>query len=146
MKIQKADLWDLHSQGEWIGITTNGFVKKNGCAVMGRGCALQASRRYPLLPADLGAHLSTFGNVPTLYYRTRLITFPVKHNWWEHADLDLIEESALRLSTLLEASGLTRVFLPKPGCGNGKLTWEQVEPIFDHINDPRIKIVDNTDL
>jgi len=31
-----------------------------------------------------------------------LITFPVKHNWWEAADLDLIDRSARELLRIIE--------------------------------------------
>lgn len=50
MKEVYGDIWEYHKQGYWIVITTNGFVKKNGCAVMGRGVAKQAVTKYPSLP------------------------------------------------------------------------------------------------
>jgi len=46
-----------------IVITTNGYVKANGEAVMGRGCALTAQQMFPDLPELLGSKLTNHGNV-----------------------------------------------------------------------------------
>jgi len=45
MEIIKGDIWNLHKVG-WIIIPTNGFVKKNGENVMGRGLAKQVKDKY----------------------------------------------------------------------------------------------------
>jgi len=61
-------------KAEAICITTNGYVKKNGGVVMGRGCALEATKRWPGVE-DLVAHsLSGGKNVPTL------LTLPQEEN------------------------------------------------------------------
>ena len=52
-----------------ICITTNGFVKKDGCAVMGRGCAQEAKNRYPNINKLLGIHINTKGNIPGILYK-----------------------------------------------------------------------------
>jgi hypothetical protein len=57
-----GNLWDYHDDGWWIAITTNGFIRRDGTAVMGRGCAAQAAKRYPALPRRLGTRLQTDGN------------------------------------------------------------------------------------
>lgn len=66
-------------------ITTNGFVKNNGNAVMGRGCAKMAAARWPELPAKLGEHIRTIGNtvgvLKVVEHEGRgvsIINFPVK--------------------------------------------------------------------
>jgi hypothetical protein len=43
----KGDVWPLAAEvkPDTVAITTNGFVKRNGQAVMGKGCALEAARR-----------------------------------------------------------------------------------------------------
>lgn len=97
---------------------------------MGRGCALEAAKRYPDLPKILGEKIKQNGNiVQPLKWDSRWIiyAFPVKHNWWEIADLELIEQSCKQLSELTRRR---TYLLPRPGCGNGKLDWEtQVKPI-----------------
>lgn len=115
----------------YIVIPTNGYVKSDGCAVMGRGLARQAAFRYPELPKALGKSLQKYGNRVYIFEGLKIITFPVKHNWWEKADLKLIETSAIQLREAIYCSPHHRVLIPRVGCGNGKLDWEDVKPILE---------------
>lgn len=45
-----GNMWTYHNQGQWIIVTTNNAIKKNGAAVMGRGIAGELSIRYPDFP------------------------------------------------------------------------------------------------
>lgn len=60
--IQTQDIF-LLPQGpdEAIGVTTNGCIKKDGTAVMGRGMALYADQRFGL-SETLGRYLAEYGN------------------------------------------------------------------------------------
>ena len=85
MKEVIGDIWDYHDQGHWIVITTNGIVKSNGEAVMGKGIALQAKQRYPDLPKELGQSITFCGNTVRVLGRPpfsgyRLVSFPTKHH------------------------------------------------------------------
>lgn len=143
MKEIKGNIWDFHDKGNWIVITTNGTVKANGEAVMGRGVALQAKQRFPKLPQYLGMCLSTYGNnVTHLDDPYHMISFPVKHNWWEKADLALIEESAKILAKVTREDG--KVYMVRPGCGNGGLNWKDVKPILEKYLDNRFIIVERS--
>lgn len=124
-----GNLWDHNNVDTVICITTNGFVKKNGEAVMGRGCAREACVKYPGLSKRLGAHLLLRGNVP-VWLTTGLVTFPVKHNWYEDADLALIALSAEWLKREALNLGQKWFVLPRPGCGNGRLQWDDVRPLL----------------
>ena len=64
-----------------------------------------------------------------------LLTFPVKHNWWQPADLDLIAKSAEALEYMALSKPDTSFLLPRPGCGNGKLTWAEVRPVIKFLPD-----------
>jgi hypothetical protein len=46
----------------------------------------------------------------------RVITFPVKHNWWEKANLELIRQSAMYLATGSHASRYETIYMPKVEC------------------------------
>jgi hypothetical protein len=136
---QKGDLWDLQKQnpGSWICITTNGFIKKTGQCVMGRGCAKEAALKYPILPFLLGSHVLMYGNVPSYFHEFKIISFPVKHVRWDPADLELIKGSAVWLlgASLLQPD--TLYFLPRPGCGNGQRDWEkEVKPLLLSLEMP----------
>ena len=126
-----GELWEFDGI---IAITTNGFVKRDGTCVMGRGCAKQATIRFPGLPHKLGTKISAEGNHVFYFPEHRLITFPVKHTWWEVADLGLIERSARELLKMIEVKKIKEaVYLPRPGCGNGRLKWEGVKKLLSPI-------------
>src|SRR3990167_85682 len=97
-----GNLWTYPADA--VVITTNGYVKNNGQAVMGRGCAKEAANRWPFLPMILGEAIEKFGNEVFIWGLqdldenseqirfNNIITMPVKYNWWEPADLNLIEK------------------------------------------------------
>jgi hypothetical protein len=139
-------------------ITTNGTVKKNGECVMGRGCALEAVKgtkhngSWPGLPRMLGAAIESDGNDVHILGACvtpcdgLLVSFPVKHNWFERADLRLIERSASQLVAYVDQEWSRgdcqpRIVLPRPGCGNGGLRWEDVKPVLEPILDDRFHVI-----
>jgi len=149
-----GDLWEAAKDADALCITTNGsLVKLQGGlvrGVMGRGLAWQAKQRNPNIEQVLGEQISQFGNhvhvlqtsmstrEPTRY----LLSFPVKHLWMEHADLQLIARSAHELVAAADKGGWQTVLLPRPGCGNGGLRWETVQPIIAPILDDRFVVMD----
>lgn len=134
MKEQILNIWAVQSI-HWIGITTNGFVKSNGALVMGRGVAQQAKARYPGIEFELGKLVKTNGNICHFLKRRRIFTFPVKHNWMELADIDLIIKSSIQLAEIANANRESTYYLPRPGCGNGGLLWAEVKPYLEHLPD-----------
>lgn len=127
-----------------ICITTNGYVKQNGRAVMGRGVAWQATQKFPGIDRILGTAIRRDGNhVHQLEPRglsPAVVSFPVKHYWDQPARLPLIEQSAYELLDLTEREEWKRVVLPRPGCGNGCLSWASVKPILVPILDDRFLV------
>jgi hypothetical protein len=114
--------------------------------VMGRGVALQAIQRMPDLQFALGAEIRHAGNHVYAFWKYRVVSFPVKAHWREQADLELISRSARELSGLSITradGGLVRpIYLPRAGCGNGRLRWEDVRPLLAAILDDRFIIVE----
>jgi hypothetical protein len=138
------DLWLTPADARCI--TTNGTVKPNGRAVMGRGCAKQATERYFAMQLTLGTAIKLYGNhvliIDPHCDGIPLVSFPVKYEWSERADLDLIARSAHELVALTAVQGWTAVVLPRPGCGNGKRHWEsEVRPILQPLLDDRFTVV-----
>lgn len=164
-----GNIWDLASDYDAIVITTNGYVKKNGEAVMGRGIALEAAEKNPGLPLLLGEAIKEEGNRVFMFPLWRVwnskvphvrtwnpvteitfITFPVKPvvgtkgemGWKAKADIDLIRTSTEQLVELMDAvKGYDTVIMPRPGCGNGGLKWEQVKPVIEPLLDDRFTVV-----
>lgn len=139
----RGDIWAWYDRGHWLAIPTNGTVRHDGSCVMGRGLALQAARRFPDLPARIGRHISAFGNRVGAF-APGLLTFPVKDRWASRASLELINASARDLALAREVLTLDHpelavgpVVLPRVGCGNGRLAWEDVRPVLCRHLDAR---------
>jgi len=138
----RGNLWTFWREGEWVAITTNGDVRGDGAAVMGRGVAWEATQRFPGIADHLGRLLSREGNIVHVFNSMRLFTFPVKHHWQEDADIALIKASARQLVDYADAKHLDQVYLVRPGCGNGKLDWNFVKPKIAPLLDDRFVIVE----
>lgn len=138
-----GNLWDYPADIRVI--TTNGTVKKNGECVMGRGCASEAKKHHPGIARALGRMLEQHGNhvFQLAQGGGTLFSFPVKHNWFEKADCRLILRSAKELVAVLSNRGMETwsVVLPRPGCGNGQLKWEDVKPVLAPILDDRFHVI-----
>jgi hypothetical protein len=156
MREDRGDLWRIPAHVRCI--TTNGTVRRDGHAVMGRGCARQARDDFPELAETLGRLLTRNGNHvqrlmaemplpgrPPGLIRTgfwELVSFPVKHHWRDRADLDLIERSCGELMDLADANPEWGVILlPRPGCGNGQLEWSEVRPRIAPLLDDRVVVI-----
>lgn len=132
-------------------VTTNGMVRRDGRAVMGRGIALTADQRFGLA-RGLACKLNAQGNhAYDMGVRTdgktgramRVLTLPTKHDWRDKSDLALIERSLDEIVQLCDALRVSTCYLTCPGCANGGLDWEtQVRPICERILDDRFVVAD----
>ena len=150
MKELTADIWNYYNSGYTIAIPTNGTVNVKGQLVMGRGLAAQAKGVRYDLPMILGLLVGThlYGNHVHHISCRRIFTFPVKHNWWELADINLIQRSAEELLGKVEKyrDELKEdgVLIPRVGCGAGKLQWEVVRPVLEAVfGDERVTVIYN---
>jgi hypothetical protein len=142
MKVYRANIWDYISRFP-VCITTNSFVKGNGRCVMGRGNALQARNRFKDLDLRIGQDLKECGNRVFFYQDINLFTFPVKHYWYQEADLDIIARSCNQLLHFINLLDIEKVLLPFPGVGNGKLKPHNVMHVLDQefADEKRVYIV-----
>jgi O-acetyl-ADP-ribose deacetylase (regulator of RNase III) len=151
VKQVSGNLWTLPADARCI--TVNGATRQDGQAVMGRGVAAQAKERWPMLPAVLGELIRQHGNhvqllmspetiQPPFDDTAHLVAFPVKWHWQHPADLALIQRSCGELMALADRARLRAILLPRPGCGNGRLSWFQVEPVIAPLLDDRVTVVD----
>lgn len=149
MKEQHIDLFTAAKNGEAICITTNGIVKRNGQAVMGAGIAKTAKERFTGIDIRLGQRLTLQGNHVYCLGTSNInenekfyiFSFPTKHNWRDDSDLQLIKQSCKELVALCNRKHITTCYLPKPGCKNGHLDWEnQVKPVIEPLLDDRFII------
>ncbi len=139
------NIWNFYDAGDWICITTNSYVKTNGELTMGRGIARDAINRFFGIAYGLGQAVKKHGNIPLVNTKYRLITLPTKVHWSEDANLELIEESLKTLIQMVTKLGLQKIYLPRPGCGNGNLDWELVvKPLCEQYLDHRFIICNST--
>lgn len=138
-----GNLWDYVRAGSVIAITTNGQVR-NGKNVMGRGCAKEAKDRFPGIDARIGNLINTWNNrsfrlnMHHAYWGSWvLVTFPTKHHWREMSDPKLIIDSAEQIVEMADKWKWPTLYMPRPGCGNGGLLWEDVKDMLDQIFDDR---------
>jgi hypothetical protein len=137
MKEITGDLWDYYNKpGFVVCITTNCCVTKNGRAVMGKGIALQAKLRIPDIDLDLGCWLRSYptGGVHLLD-NGKIMVFPTKYDWRLKSPISLIQRSAYQLGLGAKAHSDWTFILPRPGCANGGLEWEEVRPLLKDLPD-----------
>lgn len=147
----QGNIWKYwnNEPNSWIGVTTNGVVKDNGELVMGKGIALEAADLYPFLPTRLGEFVKRMGNIPCFMKDLRVVTIPTKHDWKSNSDLKLIDgsiklmhQSFKNMRNMEPDTWGQIVFIPAPGCGNGGLTLEQVQPILEkHLDDQFVLVL-----
>ena len=164
-----GNLFDYVGQVDALCITTNGFVKNNGKAVMGRGCAQTAKQKWPEIDFTLGQKIIELGNCVHplgITENTVICSFPVKPitttfngtnvvkhmvskfkigeqvpGWAAIARKDIIQFSAQELVALADKYNWQTVVLPRPGCGAGELRWGKIEPLLQKYLDNRFTAV-----
>jgi hypothetical protein len=150
MQQQLGNILEL-AKNEILCFTTNGntkIVKDKVHAVMGKGIAKEIADAFPHIPEQLGECLAdTCNHVYCMgvdVYKDNmyiLYSFPTKLNWWEKSSFDLIEQSCKELVKAVKAESANYIYIPRPGCGNGGLNWEDVKPILEKYLDDRFIIV-----
>jgi hypothetical protein len=139
MKEIKGNLWDFHKRGEWVVIPTNCVVNKYGEAVMGAGLAQDAVRKFPAIKKKLGRCIRE-GEVLSYFPEYNIIALATKRHWKDPSILEMIENGCVNLQSITPPEW--NVFLPRLGCGNGRLRWEIVRPSMNQLLDDRFTIVD----
>jgi hypothetical protein len=69
--------------------------------------------------------------------RPGLLSFPIKQFQWSGPALDVIGRSAEELAAIV---GEATTLLPRPGCGDGELAWEDVAGVLASLPDNVIVI------
>lgn len=149
MREARGNLWKFADNGfaDVVVITTNGAVKQNGECVMGRGCAREARDTFPGIAKKLGEYIAKHGNrafnLGKWQHATAftIASMPVKHLWHQQADPQLIVRSAQQLVAMADKFGWQSIVLPRPGCGNGGLRWEDVKPLIEPVLDDRFTVI-----
>jgi len=149
MREERVDILSESSLKRFDAIcfTSNGIVKSNGELVMGAGVARAFRDRFPGLSLLAGRAVRMHGNVCQVVFTDRkldlvpvIVAFPTKNHWKDPSPLKLIVQSAEQLMQMVEHNHWREVALPRPGCANGGLDWNEVKPTLEPIFDDRIVI------
>lgn len=131
------DGWDFTAAAAASGhraafaVTTNLGIRRDGTAVMGKGIALQAARRFPDLPRRYAAALRE-GFPVTHFAAERIVTFPTKDDFRHNSDIDLMILSCRELVSVVWRDEIAYIAMPPAGCGNGGLDFAEVCPFLAH--------------
>ena|SRR3990167_7143735 len=148
-----GDFWDYPADVKLI--TTNGFVKNNGEAVMGRGVAYQATIKCPGVARHIGAIIAQYGNHTRLLAVQGILSspdflqgigfgiFPTKHHWREKSDINLIKQSAEELRDIARSAPKKVFLLPAPGTSNGRLSYYDVRKVIAGILPDNVIVISN---
>ena len=150
MNQARADLWSV--QADATVITTNGIINARGECVMGRGVARDARDRFrPAHSTSLavllgslikgeGNHVHDMGHWDSEHTDFHIVTFPVKRHWRDQADPDLISRSCEELLLMADRMSWSTIAMVRPGCGNGGLRWQEIEPLCEAWLDDRFTV------
>ena len=126
-----GNIWSVHNK-EWICITTNSYIKKDGTLAMGRGVAKDALEMYPDLDKILGGFVNKVcGNLGFygvgVVSRYNLIALQTKYHHANKSSIELISKSINKLGQVFHPDELnTNINIPFPGIGYGQLTPSKV--------------------
>lgn len=120
-------------------ITTNSYVRKDGCLVMGRGAALQLKNEYPEVAEKAGRYIVRFKeeykHSDYLFFtlkdkgRPFLGFLQVKRHFKDEAHIQLICDSIGHMNQFVEtAPWIKEVNMNYPGIGFGGLEKKKVKP------------------
>lgn len=142
-----GDMFSLVQNNEVICITTNARWNSDGRAVMGVGTAKLARDRFKDIDLKLANYLKEYGNrcfsLGSYQYNGKIVrvaSFPTKDYWGNDSDLDLIEKSANELVNMANKFKWSKIYLPMPGVGAGKLSWKEVSKRLSVLDDRFIVI------
>lgn len=108
----------------------------NCVGVMGKGVALEFKNRYQGLFEDYKTRCDKQGVIPGVPYlwendRVQVLNFPTKRHWRDSSRLDDIEAGLKYLAENYMKLGIDSLAMPALGCGNGGLSWSDVQPLID---------------
>ncbi|WP_405778468.1 macro domain-containing protein [Streptomyces sp. NBC_00859] len=132
-----------HGTGNLLVADVDALVNTvNTVGVMGKGIALQFKRAYPENFKDYKAscdrgdvvvgkmHVHEVGQVVGPRF---IINFPTKRHWRTPSRIEDIASGLVALRDEIVERGITSIAVPPLGCGNGGLSWREVEPMISQV-------------
>ena len=129
-KFKTGDIWTSLENTDWLVITTNSYIKKDGTLVMGAGIAKQANDKYPIIKKIFGDDITRscghLGKYYILYWK-KIVALQTKVHFKDKSDIELIKESINRLQLFINKNpSRSIVNMVFPGIGYGGLNQKDV--------------------
>lgn len=141
MNLKQGNMF-TDSRANVILVTTNSMKRRDGAVVMGRGAALEATRRWGDFAYLLGTQIDAGSVYGVRILKPRLHLFPfsmgafqVKIHWRDEAQIWIIRYSAAKLDDIASAYSDSIFAVNFPGIGNGRLPRESVLPHLQRLPD-----------
>jgi hypothetical protein len=140
MQLIQDDIWDYVNKLDYVCITTNSIVKRDGSLVMGAGIALAAVHHNPQLPKEFGDQILA-KNLAGKFYGLlvsqdkKYIAFQTKLHYRDNSPIEVVEKSCEMLGRLAKRYPEQSFGLPYPGISNGKLNPKDVYPFLINLPD-----------
>ena len=128
----------FNSDCDYIGITTNSIVKRNGELVMGAGNAKVAANKFKHLPKFFGDRIVKDGLVGKFYGIIKCgkyFAFQTKRHYKDKSDIRDVYESITILKDIAERNADKTFAIPFPAINNGGLKREDVEGYLARLPD-----------
>lgn len=111
----------------------------NTKGAMGKGLALAFKNRYPkyfesyllaLANKQLAVGKLHWYQLLAFDFPNWIVSFPTKELWWNKSKEEYIVKGLLALKDDLEERSIQSIAIPKLGCNNGGLDWNDVRPLI----------------
>jgi hypothetical protein len=160
MKEAICNIWDRHAEKKWICVTTNYGWRPDHWAVMGAGVALQARDRYPEIAREYGKFCFNYCTANPDTVNIDICPFPNHHiicfatksldvekpwlSWKQSSSIEQIIHSCKSLVDWMTLNKIvTNIYLPRPGCQNGGLSWKFVKNHIHTLLPDNVIVVSN---
>lgn len=139
MILKNCNIFEDEDTLDFVCITTNSILNKNGELVIGAGVAKAAKELHSDLPKLFGEGIKAKAAVGGFYglilVKDKFIAFQTKIHWKDKSPIDVVKRSI----NMLERTALKykdKTFgLPFPAITNGGLTVNTVLPMLQNLPD-----------
>lgn len=129
MILKKGDIFDDFDSLDYVGITTNSILNKQGGLIMGAGIAKTAKQRNKCLPSLFGCQIKAKeveGGFYGVLVQGKYFAFQTKRHWKDKSDIQDVIRSINILKRGAEKYPDKMFGLPFPAINNGGLGWKDV--------------------
>jgi len=140
MKCMKGEMFQQLTPTTVLLVTTNGVLKDSGDLVMGAGSARKMKEYWTRAPEQFGDMIREFGRqYMEGYWHYGLLVYKhlgilqTKLHWNKPSPIEIVAYSLGMLHVLAKKNPLNTYRIPRPGCGHGGLSWDQVFPLVGQL-------------